>query len=1147
MRLPIAPSLDRRRSTVLVALVGSAALLAPVIASCVSGRSAATEPQVSIEERIAHLDRVRQADFCASCHPEATAEHRLNTHGRAFTDEEVRLATARFSTPGCIPCHTPRPVFETGIGMNPLQRFHHLEEGNDCLSCHAKAGYDFSVFQGGDECRAAFDDRVGKVEACASCHRNHGTPYQWENAQWGNLSDNACVDCHMPEVVRPIAVGMAPTKTRRHTFFASRSESQLRMAYDYAAERDGNEVVVRVENAGAGHNFPTELKQRSVESLVVIRDVAGREVARSRHVFRDPYKRPYGLTLPVNTQIPSGETREHRVPIPVSHGTVETTLFYKLYFPVQDEHPTLTRTLERRSLAFGPITPSTKPIETAPEIHAALPEAIPVEAASPGNLADFAHPSIASVPVEVPDGTREGDVEKLVALFQFPVPEANRKAQDVLVSLGERSLPALVAALGSWDNKTWMQAQKVLERLGPIAAPAIVRALTHPELYVRFHAREILPRFDAKDAVAPLVAGLSMENPVDRISSAEALGAINAVEAAPELRRLLDEIEFDAVATAAKALARLGDAESVPAIRRALGRFRRTAETARDLAWSLAALGETDGISVLLDLLDHRDDLVRESVFEAYLDVTGRSLGFGAMLGSERRAEALAELRTWWAEHGSRKDLRRPRSLTDPAKLRVEAAKLVREVGGNDVHGNDPAVTEKAIARLIEIGGPAVPAIVEGLKWPAGFADKRAGLLRVLCEVPDADALPAIQEALHDPVLAVASWALRAAEVLGDPHAIPEVRELESRLDTLAAVGRVPGSVGHPEDLRVAIGRTLQTLGDDGGTRLLLRLLFSGEATARFHAEQALRAAFETERAREPLVAEEVRARLAALPELRAAQVQGMRAEWERLVTEAEAAADAATSQDERLAALEKFDFAEEAASRYFALDPRAFDLDLRRTRLAADALAFDLYDGGAFAAGVTPRVLTSLVERKGWAQTREGFTASFEGDVLTIEALADGAGGGLTFGIGGPGGAGAPIEWWRDYELSMEVDVVRQGFWILDRYDPIWAISHATACTTRASSTAGVLSAVVEEGKSYAIVHSVRGGDVFHRQTEIGATGDAASIELSTGLPGTVRKGGVVFQLDVGAKVVIRKLRLKVLRADAAEALNAVLATPGR
>ena len=84
----------------------------------------------------AHEQEVMRSTYCAGCHPAIYAEHAENTHGRAFTDEEVRLATGRFSQGDCIICHTPRPVFETGIGQNPIRRHHDLEEGNTCMTCH---------------------------------------------------------------------------------------------------------------------------------------------------------------------------------------------------------------------------------------------------------------------------------------------------------------------------------------------------------------------------------------------------------------------------------------------------------------------------------------------------------------------------------------------------------------------------------------------------------------------------------------------------------------------------------------------------------------------------------------------------------------------------------------------------------------------------------------------------------------------------------------------------------------------------------------------------------------------------------------------------------------------------------------------------
>ena len=233
----------------------------------------------------------------------------------------------------------------------------------------------------------------------------------------------------------------APTKTRRHTFFASRSESQLKSAYEYDVKLDGNEVVATLKNIGAGHNFPTELKQRAVESLVIIRDVAGRARSRARATSTAIPTNALWARPPREHTDPIGESREHRVPIPIEAGTIEATLFYKLYYPIEDGHPDLSRTLESRSFAFGPIEAVEEADHHSPELHAVLPEALPVEVASPGNLADFAHPKIEKVEVTIPDGTKDGDIEKLVALFQFPVPEATRMAADVLVKLGEKAVP----------------------------------------------------------------------------------------------------------------------------------------------------------------------------------------------------------------------------------------------------------------------------------------------------------------------------------------------------------------------------------------------------------------------------------------------------------------------------------------------------------------------------------------------------------------------------------------------------------------------------------------------------------------------------------------------------------------------------------
>jgi HEAT repeat protein len=837
--------------------------LAAVVVACALSERGDPQPAAAdsahaappAADRATHVQRVMTSRFCGECHPAIYAEHAANTHGRAFTDEEVRLATGRFDHGDCIRCHTPRPVFETGIGQNPITRHYGLEEGNSCMTCHWRPNYDYSAFHGGAQCRDAFDPRVGEVEACASCHRNHGTPYQWEIAPEGKAAGRECVTCHMPRVNRPVAVGQPPRLVRSHVFPGSRSEKQLRRAYKYDAALDGNEVVVTVTNKGAGHNFPTELKQRSVESLIVVRDLDGREVSRSRMVFRDPYKRPYGLHLPVNTQIPSGESRQHRVPLKVASGTVDCELHYKLYFPIDDHHPDLARQLEAQRLFFEGVTPSDRPVESAPDVRVVVPDGIPVDAASPADLVDYARPPIGTVVVSVPDGSSPADIAALIELFQFPVPEANARARDRLVALGAAAVPALIEALGSWDNKTWNQAMAVLARMpADLVAPALTAALSSDQLYVRLHSRKLIAnaeRFGApvRDRATPaLLVGLVMVNALDRASSAEALGKLDARSARAALRGLLADDDPDVVRAASLSLARLDDREAAPSIRAAMHRSV-FAETRCDLAIALATLGDPSGIPVLLDGLDHADDLIREDFFEGFFAVTGLHMGYDPFARRDQRLAAISALQQHWAAAGGAELLRRPPAVG--SKADDAAWKLVAQIGGGD--GQTPAGDDGAIEeQLVAMGEDAVPALLRGLKYPAGFAAKRALLCKVLGRIAGKEAAPALASALRDPVLGVAAWACWALERIADPATLPALRRYHAHLLSLRRDGAVPASAGHADALVAQSASARLHLGDEAVRSDLLLLLLSDDAGARRTAIDALAARYGERRGYDP-------------------------------------------------------------------------------------------------------------------------------------------------------------------------------------------------------------------------------------------------------------------------------------------------------
>lgn len=1072
-----------------------------LLLSCVAHLGSRSENSVSPDAAAFdrdHFDRVQKAEYCASCHPAEVEEHRANTHGRAFLDPEARMATGHFTFGSCVACHTPRPVFETGIGMNPLKRTHHLEEGNSCLTCHQRGGYDMAQFRGGRaDCEAAFDPRVGSVEACASCHKNHGTPYQWEHATNGNLAGRNCIDCHMPFTVRPPATGEEPRRVRRHTFFAGHSESQVRRAYAYSAKLEGNEVVVAVENRGAGHNFPTELKQRSVESLVLVFDREGREVARSRMVFRDPYKRPYGLNLPVNTQIPSGESREHRVPVPIADGVVETSLFFKKYFPIEDTHPTMSLRLETKTLPFAGITPSQKPITTPAEVHAALPESIDAQAASPGNLADFPHPKIGKVDVEIPDGSKEGDIDKLIGLFQWPVPQANRAAVDSLVKIGEKAVPKLIEALGSWDNKTWPQSQEALTRIGAPARPAILRAIESDGLFVRWHARELVARLGLREGIPILARYLSASEPLDRRGAVWALGELQAAEQAPKVVSLLEDRDPDVVAAAALALAAIDFRDGVPAVKRQLGLWPMV-ETKRDLAFALGMLGDAAGAEWLLSSLDYEDDLVRETIFQRFFDLTGKHEGYHPGLEPKERAHAIARLRAWWEASGGKNSLRRPRSYP-PMPLRSEIQKLVATIGGNDFFPDDPPATEKAMTRLLEIGAPALPQVIHGFHWPPGFAKKRKLLCEFLAATPDLDAVPVLLETLEDPVIETAIAAVRALGASKDRAALAAVKKFDARFESLASTGRLPALPRSADSYRVEIARVLFDLGEERGLDAMLRVLWTGDEPGRALAERELRRFCDESEEESPTRVAEIGSQLARIQEERALRAESLRQKWETSFDAASRSGEMAKTSAQRLKALREFEMAEWNAMPLESLNPNALRQILRDSSFAEEEIASKIWEDAAFLEILPSETLVAA------------------SNPIVLESKPDLPQPGWLFN-----GAGVSLAPWKHYLLEMEFVIEKGGLQILHRYDANQADGYRSSMSSDAGDSSG--KPVLAAGKTYRIRQRVWGNSIATQLATLPNEFAAESIErIGFGY----RRGAIFVMTEPDSKVRILQARL--------------------
>jgi nitrate/TMAO reductase-like tetraheme cytochrome c subunit len=310
----------------------------------------------NVPARAESSQRWESARQCQSCHPEAFAEWQTSHHGIAFTNPEVRALSDDFRREECMDCHLPRPLAVTGFGKRTLPRRTHFDEGVSCISCHL--GEDGGIVARNNRpevpCKPKRSEAFLSVDACMSCHNQHQTTDQWRASHYAAQGIH-CTNCHMPEADRKRPDGTI-RKGRSHIYPGAHDKSMLAKAATFTAERQGNELVLALENTGAGHNFPTEERHRAVDLEYQFEDTTGPiaglgtggapEWSRAWR-FRQPYRDEPGE----NTQLPAGKKHEVRVAAPAGATAVTVRMWYRLTPMCNDLDP-LSTLLEERKLEW---------------------------------------------------------------------------------------------------------------------------------------------------------------------------------------------------------------------------------------------------------------------------------------------------------------------------------------------------------------------------------------------------------------------------------------------------------------------------------------------------------------------------------------------------------------------------------------------------------------------------------------------------------------------------------------------------------------------------------------------------------------------------------------------------------------------------
>jgi HEAT repeat protein len=331
-------------------------------------------------------------------------------------------------------------------------------------------------------------------------------------------------------------------------------------------------------------------------------------------------------------------------------------------------------------------------------------------------------------------------------------PDVDPIRSEVEQRLGEQPEQPIGQLLGILD--------RTLERFATLAPPSrqeqaptadelaaddtrsveeLIAALQDPSQQERRRAALALRLRGDLRAVEPLIAATRDRSQWVRMAAVRALGKLRDARAIEALSARLDDRDKEVRRSAATALGALRDVRAADALTQALtdGSWR-VVESAEKALRKLRTAPRT---AVLVELLQHAD--------------LGRGHVAAARLGDLGDPEAIAPL------------LQVAESRAQPDGVRVAALQAVAKLG-------DRRAAEVALRLL-----PGLDALPEGGMSLGGPALLRSEIARIIGQVGDAGAAPALVELLGDGNPYVRLAAIQALGAVGDTSVIPALEHIQ--------------------------------------------------------------------------------------------------------------------------------------------------------------------------------------------------------------------------------------------------------------------------------------------------------------------------------------------------------------------------------
>ena len=420
--------------------------------------------------------------------------------------------------------------------------------------------------------------------------------------------------------------------------------------------------------------------------------------------------------------------------------------------------------------------------------------------------------------------------------LRHPLPDVRYHAALAQARFNDTtSLPQLLEALEGENTSIDDEVIQALSKIGVAAVPGLLKALHDRNSVVRSNVAIALGKIRDRTAVPGLLEALHDQDRDVRSRATLALREIGDATAVPGLLEALHDQDDIVRCLAATVLGEIGDKTVVPGLLEAL--HDQNSVVRSDVAEALGQIGDKTAVLSLLEALHDQDGNVRSSAAKA--------LG---QIGDKTAVPALLEQ--------LKGDLNIGRAITALGQIGdTTAVPSLVEILQSHLYNNDTLATEA----LVKIGSDAVPKLIEALHYEilhGTNVTKRRGIIKVLGNIGNNDAVPCLLEALHDQNRSVRWDTAQALGEIGDATAVPGLlealhdQEHIMRYSTATALGQIGDTTAVPaliealhdqnRSVRRSAAEALGQIGDATAVPGLLEALHDEESVVRTSVAKAL-------------------------------------------------------------------------------------------------------------------------------------------------------------------------------------------------------------------------------------------------------------------------------------------------------------------